>query len=100
MTTKQRIKIAQITELQREYGVLPMQEAINSGAIWTKADHIIQKAVISLNLGICMFPKERFIGPHGQPIPSRLDIRPYSAGSLRRCQRFWEDEYIVHFKLN
>lgn len=97
---KNRIKIARITELQKQFGFWELQALINTGEVWHMEREMGIKAVQAMRMGACMLPKERSLDALGNIVPSRLELRPYSMGTLQRCQEFWEKYYVADLQLN
>jgi len=84
------ITIEEILELQKEYGITEIQDNINSGMAWKLEGSYGRQAMICLEDGACMLPKEQHNDYYGNVVPSREDLKEGATGTLHNCQRFWD----------
>lgn len=84
------LTVEQITELQKQYKVDSLQDKINSGLCWKLEGSYGRAAMDSLRDGATMLPEERHVDAYGSTVPSRLDVKAGSTGSLLNSQNFWQ----------
>lgn len=83
------LTFAQITKLQKAYGVSGMQEAINNGQCWKMEGSTGRFAMSCLESGVCMLPVQPKYDCCGNRVPSRNDLKQGTKGTFLNSVRFW-----------
>jgi predicted secreted protein len=86
----EKLTVEQITELQKQYQMIDMQEKINSGLCWKLEGSYGRAAMALLESGACMLPEKQHKDYYGNIVPSRNDLQEGTKGTLLNSQRFWE----------
>ena len=84
------ITTAEITRLQKQYGLDEMQDRINSGLAWKLEGSYGRAAMQALESGACMLPETRHNDYYGNTVPSRNDLKAGTKGTLQNSQEFWD----------
>jgi len=84
------ITLNQITVLQEQYSLTKLQDMINSGLCWQMEGHVGRTANQAIEDGACMLPEERHSDYYGSIVPSRIDLKEGTKGTLENCKEFWQ----------
>lgn len=85
------LSIIKIRKLQKKHDLDQLQEWIESGTCWLLEGHVGRTAMDALRSGACFLPEQRHRDYYGNPIPSRLEVKPGTAGSIELSQNYWEE---------
>jgi hypothetical protein len=83
----------QINELQKEFKIDKMQQAIINGTIWGFEGHMGRMAMDSLKSGMCYLGDSATNDYYGNRIPSIHEVQEGTMGSLQNAINFWSDDY-------
>ena len=87
--------IKEITELQKEFGYLEIQEMINTGLAWQMEGSVGRQAMQSLESGACYLPTKTYKDYYGNVVPDRNLLEDGTKGTLLNCKRFWESTCML-----
>jgi hypothetical protein len=85
------MKIEEIRELQKAYGVSDLQEKIESGLVWKLEGSYGRSAMDALESGACFLPEVPRIDYYGSRVPARDELKPGTKGTLENSVKFWSD---------
>jgi hypothetical protein len=78
-----------IKKLQKEHGFSNMQEMINSGQVWKMEGSMGHEALVMLEMGACMFPKNPQKDFYGNRVPSRHDLKAGTKGTFKNSVNYF-----------
>lgn len=83
----------EINELQKEFNIDRMQEAIIDGSIWKFEGTMGRMAMDYLKSGMCYLGDTTTSDFYGNRIPAIHEVKEGTTGSLQNAINFWSDDY-------
>lgn len=83
----------EINELQKEFNIDRMQEAIIDGSIWKFEGTMGRMAMDHLKSGMCYLGDTTTSDFYGNRIPAIHEVQEGTTGSLQNAINFWSDDY-------
>ena len=83
--------IERIREMQASAGLDEFQRLIETGDVWQMEGLLGRQAMTHLKTGACFLPNRQTKDHYGNPIPSRDEVLPGTAGSLSLSMDFWDN---------